>query len=79
MTIILFNMLLIFDNYTFLLRSIFECLFEILFCDRTNRVFLFLDTGLMANIRIRIYNKILNKSYFTLSEMGASQMQHFFL
>ena len=57
----------------------FECFLEILLGYWANCVLLFFDAGLMANIGIRIDYEILNGRCFTLSEMGVSQMQHFFL
>jgi len=60
-------------------KSVFEGLFEILLGHWTNSIFLLLHTGLVANIGIWVHHKILNKLLFTLSEIGVSQMQHFFL
>ena len=57
----------------------FECFLEILLRYWADCVLLFFDAGLMAHIGIRIDHEILNQRLLTLSEMGVSQMQHFFL
>lgn len=59
--------------------SILKCSFEVLFGNGTHSTLLLFHTGLMANIRIRINNKTLNNNNFTVSEIGVSQTQHFFL
>lgn len=59
--------------------SILEGLLEVLLGDWTDCALLFLHASLMAHVGVGIYDKILHIIKITLSEMGASQRQHFFL
>lgn len=67
------------SSYIIIFSSILERFLEILLCDWTNCVLLFFYTCLMANIGVGIDYEILNKCLSTLSDIGVSQIQHFFL
>ncbi len=60
-------------------KSILESLLEVLVGDGTYVILILLDAELMADVGIWEYQKILSSCYFTLSDIGVSQMQHFFL
>lgn len=60
-------------------RSILEGFLEVLVGNWTDSVLFFPDTSLVADVGVGIHHEILNRCSATLSEMGVSQIQHFFL